>query len=348
MRLVMDRISGELTSFSAANQSVVMQTRMLAINAVIESARAGEAGKGFAVVAHEVQRLASQAAEIAQRFEGTVLNRISLGKSMSAELQDVMEGARLIDLSQSLVQLIVRNLYERTADVRWWATDTALWTALTSQEAADIAFAASRLQSINRFYSVYLDLVLTDNQGRVIATANPNFVRHLVGQSLHGESWVRDALGTKSGEAFAVGEVGASRFHDGRETLVYSTAVRAGGAINGRVLGALGVYFDWQEQGHAIVDKEAALSDDDKVRTVVLLLDGQKRVIAASRPDLLFQPFALRDEGKARGSYYDDGGSIVAFARTLGYQEYDGLGWWGVVVQSPEQEDKIRAALGLG
>ena len=97
MRLIMDRISGELTSFSASNQSVVMQTRMLAINAVIESARAGEAGKGFAVVAHEVQRLAGQAAEIAQRFEGTVLNRISLGKSMSADLQEEMEGARLVD-----------------------------------------------------------------------------------------------------------------------------------------------------------------------------------------------------------------------------------------------------------
>ena len=96
------------------------------------------------------------------------------------------------------------------------------------------------------------------------------------------------------------------------------------------------------------VGKEAALTDEDKARTAVLLLDGQKRVIASSQPDLLFRPFALRDEGRARGSYYDEGGSIVAFARTLGYQEYDGLGWWGVVVQQPEHEDKIRTALGLG
>jgi methyl-accepting chemotaxis protein len=44
MRLVMDRISGELTGYSVSNQSVVKQTRMLAINAVIASARAGEAG----------------------------------------------------------------------------------------------------------------------------------------------------------------------------------------------------------------------------------------------------------------------------------------------------------------
>ena len=40
-------------------------------------------------------------------------------------------------------------------------------------------------------------------------------------------------------------------------------------------------------------------------------------------------------------------GSIVAYARTLGYQEYDGLGWWGVVVQRPVADDAIRAELGL-
>jgi len=348
MRLVMDRITGELSGYSTSNQSVVMQTRMLAINAVIESARAGDAGKGFAVVAHEVQRLAVQAADIAQKFEGTVASRIALGRAMSETLQNEMEGARLIDLAQSLVQLIVRNLYERTADVRWWATDTALWTALSGGEAEDVALAASRLATINRFYSVYLDLILTDNAGCVIATANPKFARNLIGHSLMAESWVRDALKTASGEAYAVGSVEPSSLHEKREALVYSAAVREGGEINGRVIGALGVYFDWQEQGHAIVDKEAALAEDDRARTAVLLLDGNRRVIAASHPDYLFQPFALRDAGQSRGSYYDESGHIVAFARTLGYQEYDGLGWWGVIVQQPQSDEAIKADLGLG
>ena len=347
MRLVMDRITGELAGYSASNQSVVMQTRMLAINAVIESARAGEAGKGFAVVAHEVQRLAIQAADIALKFEGNVASRIALGRTMSETLQNEMEGARLIDLAQSLVQLIVRNLYERTADVRWWATDTALWSALSGGEAEDVAIAARRLATINRFYSVYLDLVLTDAAGHVVATANPKFARGLAGHSLSGEAWVRDALNTRNGEAYAVGSVEPSRLHEGREALVYSTAVREGGAIGGKVIGALGVYFDWQEQGRAIVGKEAALPDDDRARTAVLLLDSSRRVIAASQPDYLFRPFALRDGGQARGSYYNESGNIVAFARTLGYQEYDGLGWWGVIVQRPQSEDAIKVDLGL-
>jgi len=348
MRLVMDRISGELQSYSTTNQSIVMQTRLLALNAVIEAARAGEAGKGFAVVAKEVQHLADQANEIAERFRGTVLGGIALGRSMSEELQGMMEGARLSDLAQTLVQLIVRNLYERTADVRWWATDTALWTALASGEADAIAHAGDRLGTINKFYSVYLDLVLTDARGHVVASANPGFARNLTGVSLEREDWVRAALATKSGDDYAVGEVGPSHQHGGREVLVYATAVREGGSAQGRVLGTLGVYFDWQEQGHAIVEKEAAFSEQDKARTLVMLIDGQRRVIATTNPALAFTRYALRDEGAARGSYYDSSGNIVAFARTLGYQEYDGLGWWGVVVQEPERDEVIRAALGLG
>jgi hypothetical protein len=346
MRLVMDRISGDLTGFSTSNQSVVMQTRMLAINAVIESARAGEAGKGFAVVAHEVQRLANQAAEIAQKFEGTVLGGIALGKSMSEQLQSDIEGVRLIDLAQGLVQLIVRNLYERTADVRWWATDAALWTAIESDERHALAHAAQRLATIKRFYSVYLDLVLTDAHGRVVASANPS--SNLAGQGLAGESWVRNALATRSGEEYVVDAVAPSRHHGGHEALVYATAVRKGGSTSGPAIGTLGVYFDWQQQGHAIVADEAALSEEEKGRTAVLLLDGDGRIIAASDSGLSLAGFSLRHEGRARGTYYDGDGNIVAFARTLGYQEYDGLGWWGVIVQKPEGDDSIRSALGLG
>ena len=347
MRVVVDSISGELLSFSSSNQQIVKQTKMVAINAIIEAARAGDAGKGFAVVADEVQRLADRAADIAVRFQDVLLGRIALGRSMSETLVDEMEGARLADLAQSLVQLIVRNLYERTADVRWWATDTAFWQALGSGESPDLAFAADRLATINRFYSVYYDLVLTDAQGRVVASANGTHARELAGADFSREPWVRAAKACRSGDDYAVGEVMESRQHGGREVLVYSTAVRAGGKSDGAVLGMLGVYFDWQEQGNSIVEKEAALPPKIKDKTEVMLLDGTGRVIASTRAESRFTQFDLRHGEQMRGSYYDSSGNIVAFARTLGYQEYDGLGWYGVILQRTEQDEAIRSSLGM-
>jgi hypothetical protein len=181
----------------------------------------------------------------------------------------------------------------------------------------------------------------------VIASANPAHSARLAGQNVGQEQWFRGAIATKSGDEYAVASVGPSRLHEGREALVYSAAVRADGASRGPVLGTLGVYFDWQEQGHAIVHKEAALPPEDRQRTVVMLLDGDRRVIASTDSKLHLTRFALPADAKGRGSYYDAGGNVVAFAQTLGYQEYDGLGWWGVVVQRPHGDEAIRAAIGL-
>ncbi|RWX81727.1 chemotaxis protein [Neorhizobium lilium] len=348
MRVITEGIGQDLEHFSADNTHVVKQIKLLAINALIEAARAGETGKGFAVVANEVQRLAQVATEIASKFESNVLSRIGLTRAMADSLVSQMEGVRLTDLAQTLVQLIVRNLFERTADVRWWATDTALWQALEEPDAARRTFASERLGVINRFYTVYLDLVMTDLTGTVIASANPKFQRKMIGTSLAAEPWVAAARRTASGDDYIVDEVKPSPPHDNQNVLVYATGIREGGKQDGKLLGMLGVYFDWQNQGQAIVDKEANLPPHVADKTTVMLLDGKSRVIATTNPALLFTHFALASQnGQASGSYYDNQGHIVAYARTLGYEDYDGLGWHGVVVQTMDSDDEIRTALNI-
>ena len=256
-----------------------------------------------------------------------------------------MEGARLTDLAQTLVQLIVRNLFERTADVRWWATDTALWQALAEPDAGSVSFAAERLGIISRYYTVYLDLVLTDTRGKVVASANPKYARSLLGADMSGQKWFRMARSTRSGDDYVVDDVTSSDLHAGRQVLVYATGVRQDGKADGALIGTLGVYFDWEAQGATIVETEAALPEAVKAKTLVMLLDGDGRVIASTAPERMFEKFTLESQGRARGSYYDRKGNIVAYARTLGYEDYDGLGWHGVVVQQTETEDDIRSTL---
>jgi hypothetical protein len=331
VRDVIEQINDDLQSYGAANRQVVMQTKLLALNAVIEAARAGEAGKSFAVVANEVQRLATQAAQAAESFQTKVEHRIGASRALVGEL----EGARLIDLAESLVQLIVRNLYERTADVRWWATDASLWQALYDPNPQNVALATERLGVIHRYYTVYSDLVLVDARGKAVATANPTYRPNVKSLDYHTAAWFQNAIALKSGDEYIADEVRNSRSQSGRQVLIYGTAVRERGETRGRTLGALGVYFDWELQGASIVSDEIALPPAERARTDVMLLDGKQRVIASTDPKRLFTQFVLDDSARKRGSYADREGNLVAFAKTHGYQEYDGQGWVGVVVQRP-------------
>jgi hypothetical protein len=57
------------------------------------------------------------------------------------------------------------------------------------------------------------------------------------------------------------------------------------------------------------------------------------RVIAASDDNGILLPFVLEHKGQHKGHYFNDDHEVVAFAKTLGYQEYDGLGWYAAIVQ---------------
>ncbi|NUO65518.1 MAG: methyl-accepting chemotaxis protein [Gemmatimonadaceae bacterium] len=64
--------SEEIRAFVTFVQKMARQSKLLALNAAMEAARAGVHGQGFAVVAGEVRRLATEAAENAERTETLV------------------------------------------------------------------------------------------------------------------------------------------------------------------------------------------------------------------------------------------------------------------------------------
>ncbi|MCW0181139.1 MAG: methyl-accepting chemotaxis protein [Zavarzinia sp.] len=330
---IIQKIQSMVERFVTINEKIAGQTNLLALNATIEAARAGEAGRGFGVVAGEVKLLAKQAAENSKELRTHVIQEIQAQTTVLQGQFDDKERQRLAEMAQTLVQLIVRNLYERTADVRWWATDDALYRALESLAPEAIHHAAARLGLINRFYSVYVNLVLTDRQGRVLASSAGSRFPRLNGAHLGDVSWVRRALATRGGDDYVVDDIYRDPLHDNRMVAVYATAVRAGGRIDGAALGVLGVFFDWQDQARVIVRDEPSLSEEEWRQSRVLLLDQSLRVIAASDDNGLLGHFPLDHGGRQKGFYVAGNSDLVAFARTIGYQEYDGLGWYAVVIR---------------
>lgn len=336
---LIDSLEREVQDFGASNENIAFQTTLLSLNASIEAARAGEIGRGFAVVAQEVKVLANQATVNSRRFRDVVLKRISESKRAAEAIIKDSEGPRLTDMAQTLVQLIVRNLYERTCDCRWWATDDAMWQALQQPGRETLSRASERLGVINRFYTVYLNLVLADATGKIIAVSNPRGFPRVLGSMVDRTRWFQGAMQSRSGDDYVVDDISQSETHDNKPVAIYSAAVRENGQIDGKPIGVLGVIFDWDKQGKSIVADEPSLSREEWQRSRCMLLDSKLRAIAVSDDFGLYQHFDLRHQNKARGYYYLPNGDLVAFARTIGYETYDGLGWYGVIVQQAVMQE---------
>jgi hypothetical protein len=335
IRQIMQKLDRHVQHFARTNENIASKTNLLALNAAIEAARAGDAGRGFAVVASEVKNLAEQASGNSKEFRGVMLGEIHQGIDLTDRLIQELEGTHLIELARTLIQLIVRNLYERTADVRWWATDDALADALANRSQETLSRASSRLSVINRFYSVYMNLALIASDGTILCCSRPDQYPTCVGSNVQSESWFRRTMGTASGNDYVADEIHYSPLHRNLPVALFSAAVRAGGDLHGAPLGALAVFFDWGEQSRCIVKDEPTLSDEEWKRSRVLLLDASFRIIAASDAIGVFQSYPLKTEGVDKGAYIDNWGNTVAFSKTIGYQEFDGMGWYAVIEQKP-------------
>ncbi len=316
-------------------QAVTQRTKLLAINALIEAAHSGAQGKGFAVVAQEVALVSDEIKELSESLTKELAPQLRELTELGQGLVQQVRGGRLADLSLNMIDIIDRNLYERSCDVRWWATDSAVvdCCANPTPEARD--YASQRLGVILDSYTVYLDLWIADANGVVLASGRPDRYRAAAGTDVSGESWFRQAIETKDGGEFSVADVTRVRQLENAAVATYATAVREGGRQDGKVLGALGIFFDWSPQAQAVVDG-VRLTDDERSRSRCLLIDSDSRILASSDHEgVLSERYPLDTSQGAMGYYTSSEGKMVGYALTPGYETYAGLGWYGVIEQEP-------------
>ncbi|WP_284041298.1 PDC sensor domain-containing protein [Vreelandella olivaria] len=310
-------------------EKIMQETEILALNARIEAARAGSSGAAFAVVAHEMGRVSGGINEIARDFRQQVEQHTESIETVGSTMMNEFRGQRFTDIALNAVEIIDRNLFERSCDVRWWATDSAVVEVAESPSEQRCSHASSRLATILRSYTVYLDLWVADAQGNVIANGRPDQYPGVKGINVSDTEWFKRAMKTANGDEFVVTDIEQNPALNEAAVATYATAIRQGGERDGRTTGVLGIFFDWAPQAQDVVEG-VGLTEEERALSRVMLLDASYRVIADTQPDNIGSTYPLQRNNATRG-YYQHEDKLVSFAETPGYETYQGLGWLGVV-----------------
>lgn len=313
------------------------QTHMIAINARIEASRAGMAGKAFSVVAEQMNDLSTKIGIVSKKMRNESRDSIEeLGNLIKTQATEV-RGTRLSDLALTNIDLIDRNLYERSCDVRWWATDDRIVSALLKKTKESYDLASRGLGIILNSYTVYYDLVLCDSDGNIVANGRPEQYRS-VGMNVKDAEWFSSAMKTSSGKEFGFQTVSNCPMVDDDLALVFSCTVRGQGDQTGNILGVLGAVFRWQDLAEKIV-KGSMISGDEKESTRICIVDGMGLVVADSNDLMLKERIefsGMRDLFEQKKGFvvseYQDEMCCIAHAFSPGYETYS-TKWHSLIIQ---------------
>jgi chemotaxis signal transduction protein len=220
------------------------------------------------------------------------------------------------------IDILVRNLFERTADVGFLASDAGLRRFVAGLD-TDAGQVRQRLCAYRDKYTVYEEVMLLGEDGRVlmqtasgaapVAAAEP-----LVAQSLAADGYV---------EAFRT----TGLRPDGLPALMYAHRILH--PDSGAPAGVLCLFFRFEHELDAIF---SAYRDPER-RFNMLLLDADDRVIASADP--LWIPrgatVPVNLAGETQPQLFGGREYLVSTAASAGYQGYPGPAGWKTQVMVP-------------
>jgi chemotaxis signal transduction protein len=184
-------------------------------------------------------------------------------------------------LASLAVDIMDRNLYERSDDCRWWALNPLFRGILSKDrlEEEDQRLLTKVLGYINRLYTVYSNLVLFDKTGTIVAVSNPEREGD-IGISLSGE-YIHQLLGNSNPERYFVSPFEKTELYDNRHTYIYGASITDSSGPS-RIVGGIGIIFDSEFELHGML-KDAI---ETKKNAYAVFTDRSKKIISTTNPDL--------------------------------------------------------------
>jgi chemotaxis signal transduction protein len=229
--------------------------------------------------------------------------------------------------AQVAVDIVIRNLFERTADIGFLATDDDIRDFLLASSHADID--ATRLHHIvDRFeeyvakYSVYYDIVLFDTEGYILAKLDEE------NDTLKTKDEILDLAQFSSDDY-----IETYRYHDflphRDRSLVYTYKVTKTNESN-EIIGYLSLCFKFEDEMEGIFANLAARENKE----AIVLLNDTSEVIASS--DKYHIPVGAKLEIELERPFkitqFAGRDYLIKTCKTNGYEGFFGLGWLGHIM----------------
>lgn len=223
--------------------------------------------------------------------------------------------------AQATIDMINRNLFERTADVGFLATDDDLvsFMAESNPDSNQQDFIQNRLEEYVAKYSVYDDIVLLKPNGDIAAKLNPdNQAQHsqdpLIQQALVGQ---QDYI-----EVYRHSDI----FPQHRKSLIYAKRIQQQQGRETKTIGVLCLSFRFTQEMDLIFD---TLNSQDAAYEI-LLKDEHGEVLASDCPNThpvgqKTTPPQLSDKPISQEN------RLQFYAQAKGYEGFMGLPWFSQI-----------------
>ena len=317
--------SAELKQIRKVSIEINNDLSLVVLNGKITAARKKAAE--FMPVLEEIKKIGENTANI---FSDSINNlRATV---ISSRLSDVRSMAALA------VDIMDRNLYERANDCRWWALTSAFRKILAqpSITTEDGKRLSEILLYINDLYTVYTNLYLYDNQGKILAVSNDE-ENGLVGTHLNELSGSSAALKLNDSQHYAVSPFIKTSLYGDRHTYIYNASITCL-KESGKIVGGIGIVFDSAPQFESMLSDILPSDENEKVADgcFSLFCDRSGKVISSANNTNL-QPgdqlelderFFAVENGKQLSEviHYQNSDYVIGVAASQGYREYKTTG----------------------
>jgi hypothetical protein len=232
--------------------------------------------------------------------------------------------------AQISIDILIRNLFERTADVGFLAEDGAIIDSLLAGETADLEALRQRLEEYVAKYSVYDD----------IAVFRPDGTLHVTRLGADTRFGADDRLvASTQGQAGSFREVFRSG-PDGAAQLLYLQTIPGPARTP---IGVLAVSFKFDDEMRGIF---GSLLKGASPGVILGIVDRDGRVIASSNASGLALGTLLDIEADRLVTVMLGEKEHLGLRRpTRGYQGFFGLGWSGIALRPTQlRQTAIEAA----